>query len=404
MQANRISYAHSPLDVTLAPLHFSELWHRLAPKSIKPVDRTDALTELNPVRPAHPTSQYAPAFVGSSPVQWARPRFGEECACINREQSLLRSYRSVLEQAQDETQPLLERIKYLSIVESNLSEFFMVRVADIKQQITAGFIGPSPDGLTPSQQLAAIRPAVLELMNDARECLGQLLPKLDQAGIHILDYAALDAQQRGGVQDFFDEIVFPALTPLAYDPGHPFPHISNMSLNLAILLDEPQGNQHFALLKVPNTLARLMPIKPPLGNPVREAALPREYYFVWLEQVIVANLSAVFPGMEIVAAHPFRVTRDAELLFETKSEDSLVMIEQSIPRRRFGSVTRVTANRAMPRRIREILIDQLDIGEEDLYTVDPPLGMSDLMQLHGLDRPDLKQSRVEQIRNDEEDL
>lgn len=391
MQANSISYAHSPVHVSLAPLHFSELWHRLVPKSVKSILRMDAVTELIPVESAaQPTALCAPASVDSRSIQTARPQFGDEYVYINREQSLLRFYRRVLEEAQDETQPLLERIKFLSIVGSNLAEFFMVRVAGIKQQIAAGIAELSPDGLTPTEQLAAIRPMVLQLMNDARGCLSQLLPQLDQAGIHILDYTALDAQQRAAVQDYFDEIVFPALTPMGYDPGRPFPHISNMSLNLAILLRDPQGNEHFARVKVPNTLVRLMPVKPPLGQPIPDDASSPEYYFVWLEQVIAANLGALFPGMEIVDAHPFRVTRDAELLIETEAEDLLGMIEQSVRRRRFGSVTRVTANRLMPTRIREILIEQLDVTEADIYTVDPPLGMSDLMQLHKLDRPDLK--------------
>ncbi len=337
-----------------------------------------------------PTPVRVPTTADSGSTPAAHSPFCDEYVYINREQSLLRSHRRVLEEAQDETQPLLERIKFLSIIGSNLAEFFMVRVAGIKQQIAAGIVELSPDGLTPTEQLAAIRPMVLELMNDARACLDQLLPKLDQAGIHILDYTALDAPQRARVQECFDEIVFPALTPMAYDPARPFPHISNMSLNLAILVRDPQGNEHFARVKVPNTLPRLMPIPPPSGKSMSEDTSPREYFFVWLEQVIAANLGALFPGMEIIETHPFRVTRDAELLIETEAEDLLRMIERSVRQRRFGSVTRITANREMPGRIREILIEQLAIVEDDIYTVDPPLGMSDLMQLHKLDRPDLR--------------
>lgn len=324
------------------------------------------------------------------PLQAVPVAFSAEYVYINREQSLLHYYGRVLEEAQDESQPLLERCKFLSIVGSNLAEFFMVRVAGIKQQIAAGIVELSPDGLTPTQQLAAIRPLVLELMNAARECLGQLLPKLDRAGIHILDYADLDAHQKAGVQEYYDEIVFPALTPMAYDPGRPFPHISNMSLNLAILLRDLQGNEHFARVKVPHTLPRLTPVCPALAKPRPEETALEEFYFVWLEQVIAANLGTLFPGMEILEAHPFRVTRDAELLIQTEAEDLLEMIEQSVQRRGFGAVTRVTANREMPKRIREILIDHLGITADDFYSVNPPLGMSDLMQLHKLNRPDLK--------------
>lgn len=391
MQTNKIFYTHAPLQSSLAPVHFSKLWHMLMPKSIKSIAPLDSHMEpfgANAV--IRPITPRAPTTADSRSLPALHSPFGEEYVYINREQSLLRFYRRVLEEAQDDTQPLLERIKFLSIVGSNLAEFFMVRVAGIKQQIAAGIAELSPDGLTPTEQLAAIRPMVLELMNDARACLGQLLPKLDQAGIHILDSLALDEQQRAGAQACFDEIVFPALTPMAYDPGRPFPHISNMSLNLAILLRDPHGSEHFARVKVPNTLPRLMPISAPAGRPRPEDASPREYYFVWLEQVIAANLSTLFPRMQILEAHPFRVTRDAELFIETEADDLLAMIEQSVRRRRFGSVTRVTANREMPQRIREILIEQLAISPDDIYTVDPPLGMSDLMQLHKLDRLDLK--------------
>jgi polyphosphate kinase len=391
MQSNIIHYAHTPLNISRAVFQFSELWHQFPSKRLSAMvrlsdppigDRKTLATTIPTVEACEPKAE--------SDLPVARPSFSGQYVYINREQSLLRFYRRVLEEAQDETQPLLERIKFLSIVGSNLAEFFMVRVAGIKQQIAAGIAELSPDGLMPTEQLAAIRPMVLRLMNDARDCLGQLLPKLDQAGIHILDYTALDEQQRAGVQERFDEIVFPALTPMANDPGRPFPHISNMSLNLAILLRDPQGIEHFARVKVPSTLPRLIPVKSPLDKPAPEETLPREHYFVWLEQVIAANLGALFPGMTIIEAHPFRVTRDAELFIETEAEDLLGMIEQSVRQRRFGSVTRVTANRELPPRIREILIEQLDITEDDIYTVDPPLGMSDLMQLHKLDRPDLK--------------
>ena len=309
---------------------------------------------------------------------------------LNRELSLLAFFRRVLEEAQDEGNPLLERVKFLSIVGSNLAEFFMVRVAGLKQQVEAGVIELSSDGLTPSEQLSAIRQVVLELMGDARRCLQQLLPRLAEAGIHILDYQALSDEQRASANEYFERVVFPVLTPLAFDPGRPFPHISNMSMNLAVLIRDQFGDEHFARVKVPSTLPRLLPIKATGdGSNAMTGASPMS--MVWLEQVIAANLPRLFPGMGVIEAHPFRVTRDAEMVIqEMEAEDLLETIEQSVRERRFGSVVRVTMDHGMPSAIRDILIENLEIGPNDIYTVDPPLGTTDLRGLHGLERHTLK--------------
>jgi polyphosphate kinase len=312
---------------------------------------------------------------------------------INRELSLLQFFCRVLEEAQDESNPLLERVKFLSIVGSNLDEFYMVRVAGIRQQIAAGVTELSPDGHTPAEQLAAIRKMALQLMRDARECLRDLLPQFDQAGIHVLDYAALDDKQRANVNEYFNEVIFPVLTPLALDPGRPFPHISNLSMNLAVLIRDEDGQERFARVKVPNTLPRLLPIKRSSGSVRKDGTVPYHHYFVWLEQVIVANLAALFPGMEVVEAHLFRVTRDAEMLIqELEAEDLLETIEQSVRQRRFGSAVRVTVNDAMPTHIRDILIENLELDRNDVYTLDGPLGLSGLMCLYGIDRYDLKET------------
>ena len=309
---------------------------------------------------------------------------------LNRELSLLAFFRRVLEEAQDERNPLLERVKFLSIVGSNLAEFFMVRVAGLKQQVEAGVVELSNDGLTPSEQLLAIRQVALELMQDARRCLHQLLPLLVEAGIHILDYQALTDQQRAVANEYFEQVVFPVLTPLAFDPGRPFPHISNMSLNLAVLIRDQFGQEHFARVKVPNTLPRLLPIKTP-GDAADGTSGAPPVTLVWLEQVITANLHRLFPGMEVVEAHPFRVTRDAEMVIqELEAEDLLETIERSVWERRFGSVVRVTMDPGMSTNIRDLLTENLEIGPQDIYTIDPPLGSSDLMALHALDRRGLK--------------
>ena len=212
---------------------------------------------------------------------------------INRELSLLEFQRRVLQEAQDASNPLLERVKFLAILGSNLDEFFMVRVAGLKKQVAAGIIDRPPDGLTPAEQLATIRKVTSQLMTDARECMrDQLLPQLNDAGIHLLNYHELDERQQETVKKYFDEVVFPVLTPLAFDPGHPFPHISNLSLNLAVLISDENDDQHFARVKVPNTLPRFLPIKRSSGSVRKDGTVPHHHYFTWWEQVISANLDA----------------------------------------------------------------------------------------------------------------
>lgn len=311
---------------------------------------------------------------------------------VNRELSLLEFQRRVLEEAQDARNPLLERVKFLSIVGSNLDEFFMVRVAGLKKQVESHVVELPPDGMTPAEQLAACRKLALQIMTLARNCLrDDLLPALNKAGIHILNYHELDERQKGNVDNYFEEVVFPVLTPLAFDPGHPFPHISNLSLNLAVLICDKNGEEHFARVKVPGSLPRFLPIKRSSGGVRRDGTVPYHHYFVWLEQLIAANLPRLFPGMEVLEAHPFRVTRDADNeIQELEAADLLETMEQSVRQRRFGSVVRVTVNPDMPNQIRQILIDNLEMDRNDIYTLDGPLGLSNLMQLHSIDRYDLK--------------
>jgi polyphosphate kinase len=310
---------------------------------------------------------------------------------INREISLLEFQRRVLEEAQDRKNPLLERIKFLAILGSNLDEFFMVRVAGLKKQVDAGIFDLPPDGLTPAEQLAAIRKMAQQLMTQARECLKEILPLLNKAGIHILNYADLDEDQKANVKSYFDEVVFPVLTPLAFDPGHPFPHISNLSLNLGVVIRDEEHQERFARIKVPNTLPRFVPIKRSSGSVRKDGTVPYHHYFVWLEQLIAANLDALFPGMEVVEAHPFRVTRDADNeIQELEADDLLETMEESVRQRRFGSVVRVTVNDEMPARVLDFLQENLEVDRFDIYTFSGPLGLSSLMQLYNIDRYDLK--------------
>src|SRR5512141_2706375 len=260
------------------------------------------------------------------------PSLPEPFPYINRELSLLEFQRRVLEEAQDEHNPLLERVNFLSILGSNMDEFFMVRVSGIRKLVEAGIVSTSPDGLAPRDELAAIRVKAQELYSTAEHFFNRkLLPKLDKAGIHILDYKRLSKTQKAKVDAYFHDVVYPVLTPLALDPGHPFPHISNLSLNLAIVIKDSKGREKFARVKVPDTLPRLIPIKRSSGAVRKDGTIPHHHYFVWLEQVIMANLASLFPGLEVVAAYPFRIIRDADIeIQELEADDLLETMQQSI--------------------------------------------------------------------------
>ncbi len=310
---------------------------------------------------------------------------------INRELGLLEFQRRVLDEATDPTAPLLERVKFLAIVGSNMDEFFMVRVGGLKMQIAAGVVDFSIDGLTPAEQLAAVRKVAARLLTDARQCYEDLMPQLAEAGLHILSYEELSEKQRANVDTYFEDVVFPVLTPLAFDPGHPFPHISNLSLNLAVLIRDQTGQQHFARVKVPTTLPRLVPLKRSSGSVRKDGTVPHHHYFVWLEQVIAAHLDMLFPGMEILEAHPFRVTRNADLeIQELEADDLLETMESNVRQRRFGSVVRLSVNSGMPEDIRELLILNMEMDPNDVYVVDGPQGLSSLWSLYGVERHDLK--------------
>ena len=312
---------------------------------------------------------------------------------INREISLLEFQRRVLEEALDDHNPLLERVKFLAIFGSNMDEFFMVRVSGIRKQVEAHIMEVFPDGLTPPEVLAATRKLSLELYGSALLCLNKkILPRLDKAGIHLMDYRKLTETQAQKADDYFKEVVYPVLTPLALDPGHPFPHISNLSLNLAIVIKDKKGNEKFARLKVPDTLARLVPIKRSSGSARKDGTIPYHHYFVWLEQVIMANLASLFPGLEVVAAYPFRIIRDADIqIQEIEADDLLETMQQSIRKRRFASVVQVEIYESMPDNIRELLIENLEIRQNDVYVLPAPLGLSSLWQVYNnVERHDLK--------------
>jgi polyphosphate kinase len=314
---------------------------------------------------------------------------------INRELSFLQFNLRVLEEALDTHHPLLERVKFLSIFSSNLDEFFMIRVSGLRRQLTAQVVEAPPDGTTPAEQLRAIRQEVLPLLERHWACWHtDLHPKLEAEGIHVLHYQELKSKQRKLLSKHFEREIFPVLTPLALDATHPFPHISNLSMNLAVALNDPRYGERFARIKVPPIFPRLLRIPSEekadsyesLGL-IKEAAT----HFVWLEEVIAANLERLFPGMEIQAAYPFRVTRDADPeIEEDEASDLLPAIEESVRKRFFGSAVRLEIDQAMPERLLSILIRKLDLAPFQVYTKQAPMGTADLMQLTKLDRPELK--------------
>lgn len=312
---------------------------------------------------------------------------------INRELSLLEFQRRVLEEARDEENPLLERLKFLAILGSNMDEFYMVRVSGIRKQVESNVLKLSEDGLTPREELAVIRKTAQDLMQDAQQCFQRkLLPKLDKEGIHILDYPKLSASQKERADKYFKDVIYPVLTPLALDPGHPFPHISNLSLNLAIVIRDKKGNEKFARLKVPDTLPRLIPIKRSSGGVRKDGTIPFHHYFVWLEQLIAANLADLFPGLEVVSAHPFRIVRDADIeIQELEADDLLETMQQSIRKRKFGSVVQVAIYPSMPDEIRDLLVENLEVLPNDVYVLNHPLGLANLWQLYNsVERFELK--------------
>jgi polyphosphate kinase len=314
---------------------------------------------------------------------------------INRELSWLQFNHRVLEEALDQRHPLLERVKFLAIFANNLDEFFMIRISGLRRQLEGGALEAPPDGMTPVEQLAAIRRELLPELARQYDCWHfDLLPKLREAGIRVLDFDELKRKQRRLLREYFEQEISPVLTPLAFDPGHPFPHISNLSLNLAVVINDPVHGERFARLKVPPTFPRLLRIpSEETAESYQSLGLAQAMSnnFVWMEQVVAANLDMLFPGVEIVAAHPFRVTRDADPeIVEDEAADLLLAIQESVRMRHFGSAVRLEVGSAMPERVRDILIANLGVAPYQVYTVDGPIGLVGLMGLTQVDRPDLK--------------
>ena len=323
------------------------------------------------------------------------PNLAHRTYYINRELSWLDFNMRVLEEALDQSKPLLERAKFLSIFSSNLDEFFMIRVSGLRRLLEAGSVKTPPDGMTPQEQLAELRQRLRPMLRAHAKCWqDDVLPKLAAEGVNVLPYDALKSKQRKLLRRHFRSEIYPVLTPLAFDPGHPFPHISNLSTNLAVELDDDAEGHKFARVKVPHLLGRLLRVpNEERADKYERLGLkePASTNFVWLEEVIMANLDLLFPGLDVIAAYPFRVTRDADVeIEEDEASDLLTAMQEVVGQRHFGSAVRLEVGSEMPEQIRSILTRNLELAPYQVYATNGPLGLSDLMELTGVDRPELK--------------
>ncbi len=299
---------------------------------------------------------------------------------LNRELSWLAFNARVLQLVEAPTRPLLERVKFLAIFATNLDEFVQVRVSGLQEQVAAGVVAPSPDGLRPAQQLDLVRDEIRRLVAEhARTFTTEIRPALHDVGIGFSHWHELDDDDRKYLVEVFQTRVFPVLTPLAVDPAHPFPYISNLSLNLAVKVIDPMtAEQRFARVKVPPLLPRFI-------------VMPDGERFVPLEQVIAAHLDQLFPGMTVAAHYPFRVTRDADFELDDENEDLLEAIESVLNlRKRSGHVVRLEIDTTMADDIRELLVRELELTADDVFVIDGPLDLSGLWALYAVDRPELK--------------
>jgi len=309
---------------------------------------------------------------------------------LNRDLCQLEFFRRVLEEATDKSTPVLEKLKFLSVFASNLDEFFMVRVSGIKEMLSIDDIGPMPGELTPVEQLDVIRKRVLPLVAEQSRCLrDEVLPELESQGVVVARYESLSKDEKRSLADYFMKNIFLVLTPQAVDPARPFPYISNLSLNIGLTVESnpedtlagtPLGNEaRFVRIKVPPVVPRLIPVK------------PGELKFALVEEVIEANIHSLFPNMKLSKGHLFRVTRDADVeIRDDKAADLLALIKESLRERRFGLAVRLEVQSSMPSEMLEYLTSSLRIEPDDVYQIDGLLDVSDLMELYGIGKPELK--------------
>ena len=320
----------------------------------------------------------------------SKPKRFLSWSVLNRDLCQLEFFRRVLEEATDKSTPALEKLKFLSVFASNLDEFFMVRVSGIKEMLSIEDIGPMPGELTPVDQLDVIRKRVLPLVAEQTRCLrDEVLPELEAQGVVIAPYSSLSKDEKRSLADYFIKNIFLVLTPQAVDPARPFPYISNLSLNIGLTVESnpedtlagtPLGNEaRFVRIKVPPVVPRLIPVK------------QGELKFALVEEVIEANIHSLFPNMKLSKGHLFRVTRDADVeIRDDKAADLLALIKESLRERRFGLPVRLEVQSSMPSEMLEYLTSSLRIEPDDVYQIDGLLDVSDLMELYGINKPELK--------------
>jgi polyphosphate kinase len=315
-----------------------------------------------------------------------KPSLSDPSLYINREISWLGFNNRVLEQARDQRHPLLDRVRFVAISETNLDEFFMIRVAGLQQQVASDLPNPVPDGMTPEEQLSRIHDHTEEFFEERRRILNsELIPALEEEGIRMVPHGEVRAAERRELRERFVRDVLPILTPLAIDPAHPFPHISNLSLNLLVVIEDA-GRRVMARVKVPTTIDRFMR----LADEDRGSGERPEMRFVRVEEVIAANLDELFPGKEVVASYVFQVTRNADFVIEEdEAADLLQAIEDELESRWFGQSVRLVVSDEMPDDLRDWLAGNLKVDEYSVFDSPHPIGLADFEELTHLDRSDL---------------
>lgn len=312
---------------------------------------------------------------------------------FNRDLSWLEFNRRVLEEALNPKLPLLDRVKFISIFCSNLDEFYMIRVSGIKEQIRAKIIDPTIDGLTPLRELQEIEKEIRPMLKKISKLFKEtILPGLKKNDVQIQNPAELNESEKKRLNEYFYREIYPVLTPLAFDPGRPFPYISNLSISFALLVEKESGIREFARVKIPSILPRLIRIDKIFHPNKKNSHFSAK--FIWIDDLIQMNLDILFPGLKVTEAHKFRITRNTDVeIQEDEADDLLEVIEENIRQRKFGSVVRLEVQKSMPQFMLDTLRENLQIAESDTHIIDCPLGLSDIMELYSLPLHDLKEKQ-----------
>ena len=311
---------------------------------------------------------------------------------FNRDLNWVEFNRKVLAEALNPEAPLFEKIKFISIFFSNLDEFYMIRVSGLKEQLRANISDPAIDGLTPLQAINSIEKEVIPMLEEIYNLWrDDIVKELDENQIHIQEIKGLKKNEQERLNEYYKKEIYPVLTPLAFDPGRPFPYISNLSLSFALLVKRQSGEKHFARVKIPGILPRLLQIDDIVKDNKKKNNEKMCARFVWIEDLIEQNLSSLFPGMEILESHLFRITRDTDLeIQEDEADDLLEFIEENIKQRKFGSVVRLEVDKDMPNFMLDTLVENLEINNSDIHVINGPLGLSNVISIYNLPFPHLK--------------